>query len=117
MGMREDIRIPLTMLSLSFLNELPFLGSYKGKRFKFEKVLLKPNADKFDYDSAKLVVYLWKDLFSFENTDKKDMIIKEYKYNKEAIDEALTFIEETDVVWYLELLARLVQEKLYVLNI
>ena len=36
MSMREDLRIPLTMLSISFLNELPFSGSYNGKRFRFE---------------------------------------------------------------------------------
>ena len=96
MGMREDLRIPLTMLSLSYLNELPFLGSYQGKRFKFEKVL-EQDAKNSDSDSAKLVVYIWKDLFSFENTDKKDMIIKEYKFSKESIDEGLTFVEETNV--------------------
>lgn len=95
MGIREDIRIPLTMLSLSYLDELPFLGSYKGKRFKFEKVSTKEGSKNHDYDSAKLVLYVWKDLFSFENTDKNEMIIKEFKYCKESIDEGISFIEET----------------------
>lgn len=97
MGIRDDIRIPLTMLSLSYLDELPFLGSYNGKRFKFEKVKLNPEAKKHDYESAKLVLYVWKDLFSFENTDKKDMIIKEYKYCKESIDDGISFVEETKI--------------------
>ena len=81
MSMREDLRIPLTMLSISFLNELPFSGSYNGKRFRFEKVTLK-NEDKND----KLLVYVWKDVFNFENTDKKDIIEK-----------GLNFVEETIV--------------------
>lgn len=85
MGMREDIRIPLTMLSISFLDKLPFKGSYKGKRFMFKK-----NEDK-------LTVYLWKDLFNFENTDEKDIITKEYEYTKDGIEEGLNFVEETSV--------------------
>lgn len=92
MGMREDIRIPLTMLSISFLNELPFKGSYKGKRFMFEK-------QKVDNDDSKLklVVYLWKDVFSFENTKKEDMIIRDFEYSKDGIEEGLDFIEGTKV--------------------
>ena len=92
MGMREDIRIPLTMLSISFLNELPFKGSYKGKRFMFEK-------QKVDGDETKqkLVVYLWKDLFNFENTKLEDMIIKEFEYTKDGIEEGIDFVEGTNV--------------------
>ena len=59
MGMREDLKIPLTMLSISFLNKLPFKGSYGGKRFMFKKT------------DEVLKVYVWKDLYSFENTNKQ----------------------------------------------
>ena len=88
MGMREDIRIPLTMLSISYLNKLPFKGSYKGKRFLFEK----------HRDGEKiLMVYLWKDLFSFENTNEKDIIKKEFEYTKDGIEAGIDFVEETSV--------------------
>lgn len=92
MGMREDIRIPLTMLSISFLNELPFKGSYKGKRFMFEKEKVGEDGKSF-----KLVVYLWKDLFNFENTKKEDMIIREFEYTKEGIEKGLDFVEGTSI--------------------
>lgn len=87
MGMREDIRIPLTMLSISFLDKLPYKGSYQGKRFLFEKIA----------DEKKLKVYVWKDLYNFENTDKKDMTIKEFEYSKDGIEEGINFVEETKV--------------------
>lgn len=103
MGMREDIRIPLTMLSINYLNELPFIGSYKGKRFKFEKKIIKieknnDNDSKKDVnaDITKLVVYVWKDMFNFENTDMKDIIIKEFEFTKAGIDEGLNLVEETN---------------------
>lgn len=92
MSMREDLRIPLTMLSISFLNELPFSGSYNGKRFRFEKV-----TSKNDDNSDKLLVYVWKDVFNFENTDKKDIIEKEFEYTSDGIEKGLNFVEETTV--------------------
>ena len=85
MGMREDLKIPLTMLSISFLDKLPYKGSYNGKRFMFEK------ADKI------LKVYVWKDLYSFENTNVEDMTIKEFEYNKDGIEQGIDFVEETKV--------------------
>ena len=93
MGMREDIRIPLTMLSISFLDKLPYKGSYNGKRFLFEKVKVEEN----DSKSFVLKVYLWKDLYNFENTDKKDMILKEFEYSKDGIEKGIDFVEETKV--------------------
>lgn len=86
MGIKEDLEIPLSMLEISFLDKSKYKGSYRGKRFLFEKV-----------DDNKLKVYIWKDLFNFENTDQKDMIIKEFEYNKDGIDEGLKFVEETKV--------------------
>ena len=98
MGMREDIRIPLTMLSISFLDKLPYKGSYNGKRFLFEKVKVEKNEDKENSKAdCILKVYLWKDLYNFENTDKKDMIIKEFEYSKDGIEEGINFVEETNV--------------------
>ena len=90
MGIREDLKIPLTMLSISFLNKLPYKGSYNGKRFLFEKC-------KKDDGNCFLKVYLWKDIFNFENTDKKDMIIKEFEYSPEGIDEGINFVERQNV--------------------
>ncbi len=107
MGMREDIRIPLTMLSISFLDKLPYKGSYNGKRFLFEKVKVEKNGDDKNTEDVinnnkvdtnyMLRVYIWKDLFNFENTDKKDMIIKEFDYSKDGIEEGINFVEETKV--------------------
>ena len=85
MGMREDLKIPLTMLSINFLDKLPYKGSYNGKRFMFEKS---------DND---LKVYVWKDLYSFENTNVEDMTIKEFEYSKDGIEQGIDFVEETKV--------------------
>jgi len=85
MGMREDLKIPLTMLSISFLDKLPYKGSYNGKRFMFEKI------------DAGLKVYVWKDLYSFENTKPEDMTIKEFEYSKDGIEKGIDFVEGTEV--------------------
>ena len=82
MGMKEDLKIPLTMLSLSFLNKLPYIGSYNGKRFKFEK-----NSD------STITVYVWDDKFNFENTDKELMTIKEFDCSNDGINKGIEFVE------------------------
>ena len=91
MGIREDLRIPLTMLSISFLNELPFKGSYNGKRFMFEKNKKEENGENT------LKVYLWKDEYNFENTKDDEKIIKEFEYSKDGIEEGIDFVEGTSV--------------------
>ena len=91
MGIREDLRIPLTMLSISFLNELPFKGSYNGKRFMFEKNKKDVN------DETILKVYLWKDIYNFENTKDEEKIIKEFEFSKEGIEKGIDFVEGTNV--------------------
>ena len=73
------------MLSINFLDKLPYKGSYNGKRFMFEKS---------DND---LKVYVWKDLYSFENTNVEDMTIKEFEYSKDGIEQGIDFVEETKV--------------------
>ena len=91
MGMREDLKIPLTMLSISYLDKLPFKGSYNGKRFLFKK-------DAKNENDNILKVYLWKDLYNFENTKEEEMIIKEFEYNKEGIDKGIDFVEGTNII-------------------
>lgn len=73
------------MLSISFLDKLPYKGSYNGKRFMFEKI------------DAGLKVYVWKDLYSFENTKPEDMTIKEFEYSKDGIEKGIDFVEGTEV--------------------
>lgn len=92
MGMREDLKIPLTMLSISFLNMLPFKGSYNGKRFLFKKNIVESD-NKSENVKPNLKLYVWKDLYSFENTDEKEMIIKEFDYTKEGIEQGIDFVE------------------------
>lgn len=92
MGMREDLKIPLTMLSISFLNMLPFKGSYNGKRFLFKKNIVESD-NKSQSVKPNLKLYVWKDLYSFENTDEKEMIIKEFDYTKEGIEQGIDFVE------------------------
>lgn len=89
MGMREDLKIPLTMLSISYLDKLPFKGSYNGKRFMFIKYT---NSEK-----VRLRVYLWKDLYSFENTDEKEMNVKDFDYTKDGIELGIDFVEGTKI--------------------
>lgn len=89
MGMREDLEIPLTMLSINYLDKLKYKGSYNGKRFIFEK-------NKID-DKEILRVYVWKDIFNFENTLKDDIIVKDYEYSIEGINEGLNFVEELNL--------------------
>ena len=89
MGIREDLKIPLTMLSIKFLDELPYKGSYNGKRFLFKKNV--------SDDKSELKVYVWKDLYSFENTNEEDMSIRTFDYTKDGISNGLDFVEETSV--------------------
>ena len=87
MSIREDLRIPLTMLSLSFLEKLPYKGSYKGKRFLFEKNV-GANGDKM------LKLYIWDDLYNFENTKKEEMLIKDFAFDKGGIESGIDFLEQ-----------------------
>ena len=75
------------MLSIKFLDELPFKGSYNGKRFLFKKNETEGKTE--------LKVFVWKDLYNFENTKEEDMIIKTFDYSKDGIDKGLDFVEET----------------------
>ena len=85
MGMREDLKIPLTMLSVNYLDKLPFKGSYNGKRFMFIK------------SDDCLKVHLWKDIYSFENTKEEDKTVKDFEYSKEGIEKGIDFVEETKI--------------------
>lgn len=89
MSMREDLRIPLTMLSISFLDKLPFKGSYNGKRFLFKKWV--------DKEATILKVYVWKDIYNFENTNDEDKIVNEFEYSKDGISKGIDFVEGTKV--------------------
>ena len=73
------------MLSINYLEKLPFKGSYSGKRFMFKK------------SDDGLKVYLWKDLYSFENTKEEDMIIKDFECTKDGIEKGIDFVEETSI--------------------
>ena len=86
MSIREDLKIPLTMLSLSFLEKLPYKGSYKGKRFLFEKVL-NENGETI------LRLYIWNDLYNFENTKKEDMLIKDFVFDNDGIKSGIDFLD------------------------
>ncbi len=106
MSLREDLKIPLTMLSVNFLNKLPYKGSYKGKRFLFERCankddlsaeILNTNDLEVLKENFILKVYLWKDVFCFEKTDTKDMKIKEFEYSKQGIEAGIDFVEATSV--------------------
>ncbi len=79
------------MLSISYLNKLPYKGSYNGKRFMFEKNENKETKEK------SLKVYLWKDLYNFENTPDEDKKVKEFEFNNEGISSGLDFVEETSI--------------------
>ena len=85
------MRIPLTMLSISFLEKMPYKGSYNGKRFLFEKAKVE-NSDK-----NILNVYVWKDVYNFEKTDDKDKVKKEFEYSKDGIEKGIDFVEGTSV--------------------
>ena len=78
------------MLSISFLDKLPYKGSYNGKRFMFDKCV---ESDK----NCILRVYVWKDIYSFENTIKSDMDIKDFEYSKTGIEQGIDFVESSIV--------------------
>lgn len=86
MSIKEDLKIPLTMLSISFLDKLPYKGSYKGMRFIFEK-------NKNDSGENILKLYTWKDLYNFENTKKEDMEEKCFTYDKTGIEEGINYLD------------------------
>lgn len=87
--MKRDMPIPLSMLSISFLQKLPYKGSYKGKRF----MLRKREEDAKSY----LEVYVWEDFFNFENTEEENIKNTKVDFSKEGIEEGLEFIAITKV--------------------
>lgn len=114
MGIREDLKIPLSMLSLNYLNaniskNVPqkFKGSYKGKRFIFEKYIEVIEKTEIDADGNEkkitekaapvLLLYVWKDLFNFENTKEEEIIKITFTYDNDGISKGLDFIEEVEV--------------------
>lgn len=95
MGMREDLKIPLSMLSISFLNKIEYKGSYNGKRFMFKKT--KNDNNENNNEEFILKVYIWKDLYNFEKTDKKDIVEKDFEYSKSGIDEGIDYVENYEI--------------------
>lgn len=94
MGMKEDLKIPMSMLSINFLNKLKYKGSYQGKRFMFEKYEEKEDNKVV---STVLKVYVWKDLFNFENTNEEEIIKKEFEYSKDGIEDGIKFVEDAKI--------------------
>ena len=93
-SIRNDLKIPLTMLSLHYLDKIKYRGSYKGKRFIFEKIT------EIVSDTEKKVVlrvHVWKDYLKFELTKKEDIITKDFTYDNDGIDKGLDFVEETKI--------------------
>ena len=106
MGIRQSLEIPLTMLSISFLNTLPYNGSYDGKRFRFERYtdnadlpdeIIKSKNEEILKKYFNLKVYLWKDIFNFEKTNKEEMIIQSFEYSRDGINQGIDFVEKTEV--------------------
>ena len=78
--------IPMSMLSINYLEKLPFKGSDRGMRYMFKKEILDNN--------KVLNVYAWKDIFNFESTDKKDILFKQFEFTKAGIMEGLKWLSE-----------------------
>ena len=79
-------KIAMSMLSINFLEKLPFKGSDRGMRYMFKKEVVD--------DEKKLNVYAWKDLFNFESTNEKNILKKQFKFSKEGIMEGLKWLSE-----------------------
>ena len=96
-NIEKDNKIPLSMLKISFLNELPFKGSYKGMRYILKKIL-KDGGEKayglknIDDKDCILKVYTYKDLYNFENSE--DINEAEFSYDKDGINKALEYLDE-----------------------
>lgn len=99
---RDANPIPLSMLSMSFLNGkngagMDFKGSHEGVRYLFRRMLKEESKEKKIKECTNedflLRVYVYKDLFNFENTKDEDKIYKDFTFSKDGIEEGLTFVE------------------------
>ena len=78
--------IPFSMLRLSFLELSNFSGSSKGMRYLIKKEIID--------DKKTLVVYTYKDVFNFKNTDDKDITKKIFNFSNEGIDNIKKYLTE-----------------------
>lgn len=83
-NIEKDNKIALSMLKISYLDKLPFKGSYKGMRYILKK--------EQNENIAILKVYTYKDLYNFENS--QDILEKEFSYDKDGIIKALEYLDE-----------------------
>ena len=100
--LREKFEIPLSMLSINFMNGKQnaghdFSGSYDGVRYMFKRVLKEESKDKelkkCTNEDFLLRVFVYKDLFNFEKTKDEDKIHKDFPFTKDGIEEGLQFVE------------------------
>lgn len=107
--LREENIIPLSMLKIQYLDKLDFKGSTNGMRYIIKKAyVMIPISDERVYDDirdeeaevakgtensiAVLRVIYYKDYFNFENTDKKEVFVKDFTYEKDSIEDALEYL-------------------------
>ena len=100
--LREKFEIPLSMLSINFMNGHQnsghdFSGSYDGVRYLFKRVLKEESKDKelkeCTNEDFLLRVFVYKDLFNFEKTKDEDKIHEDFPFTKDGIEEGLQFVE------------------------
>lgn len=72
-----------SMLKISYLNKLPFKGSFQGVRYIFKKT-----------DDNKLRLCTYPDEFCFEKTDDALKKYYEFDYSENGIQNAIDFLNE-----------------------
>lgn len=96
-NIEKDNKTALSMLKISFLDQMPFKGSHKGMRYILKKEeVVKDNTDNQTENKNNkeyvLRVYTYKDLYNFENS--KDIVSKDFVYDKDGINQALIYLDE-----------------------
>ena len=83
--MSVDLRAGLYKISLNYIKKERYTGSNDGVRFMLEKKSVEGEDDK-------ILVCIWPEPFSFEKTEEDQKRFREFPYNDEGLEEAVSYI-------------------------
>ena len=86
--MGVDLRENLYKVNINFLKKEPYTGSFGDHRFKLVKYVAEEGAD------AVLRLWLWPGPLCFDKTDDDKKSLKEFGFDKDGLEEAVTFLME-----------------------
>ena len=76
----------MDLLPLSYLKKARYTGSFQGMRYAIEKAE--------EGEDLRLRLFVWKEPFSFENTEEKEKEIFFFPFSTEGIEEIRQFLSK-----------------------